>query len=529
MKDQSKQITDQQRALLDKIAQLERQTAGLRQENQQLQNQVDSLKQTHEHNRAAVHTARDAIYIKDRYLRYVQANPAMARMFGMEVEKLLGMTDEDLFGPEVSCQTADLDCCVLEGEVIEQEHTRNISGRRLTFHEIKVPVRDNHNQIIGLCGIARDITRRKRVEQELRLMEAAIQSSVSAIAFIDLKGRLLYANPASLGMWGYLDSKRVVGEAISKFVNMLDGNWEIREQLFELGSWEGERLGTRSNGARFDVHVSLSLVRSSAGQPLCIMGSYMDITDSKRAASALRESEERYRLLVDNIIDVIWTMDLDGRFTYASPSVEQLRGFTPEEAIKLTLWETLTPESAERAMTVLANEMSKDPDERPQVKVIELEQTHKNGSTIWTEVVVRPIIDPEGQIIALQGSTRDIQERRFIEEQLRHAKEAAEAASRAKSEFLANMSHEFRTPLNGVIGMVGLLMQTELDEEQQQYAEVIRHSGDVLLKMVEDVLNLSKVEAGKLTLEQLPFRPAQSDSEGRQVIRAGRQSQRPRV
>jgi signal transduction histidine kinase/DNA-binding response OmpR family regulator len=152
------------------------------------------------------------------------------------------------------------------------------------------------------------------------------------------------------------------------------------------------------------------------------------------------------------------------------------------------------------------------------------EQTRKDsyGNTIWSEVITTPIKDEEGNIYAAMELIIPITERKRVEEELRQAKQAAEAANEAKSYFLANMSHEIRTPMNGILGMTGLLLDTQLTPEQREYAETLHSSADSLLTIINDILDYSKIEAGKLDFETLDFdlRTAVEDTVDMVKIRA---------
>jgi PAS domain S-box-containing protein len=248
-----------------------------------------------------------------------------------------------------------------------------------------------------------------------------------------------------------------------------------------------------------------------------------EIEMRKKMEEALKVSEGKYRLLAENATDVIWTFNLESmRYTYMSPSVLQMRGYTAREAMELTLEQTLSPESLKLAMETLQEELAKETQAGVDMKrsrTLEMQEIGKDNAYRWSEITMSFIRNTEGQPVHILGVTRDIAGRKRAEEALRETncrlQEAITRATRmaaqadnanvAKSEFLANMSHEIRTPMNGVIGMIGLLLDTDLDADQRRYAEIVRSSGDSLLALLNDILDSSKIEAGKLELETLDF------------------------
>ncbi len=200
------------------------------------------------------------------------------------------------------------------------------------------------------------------------------------------------------------------------------------------------------------------------------------------------------------------------RFTYISPSVERMRGYSVEEAMALSLEETLTPESLERVAKALEEELAleasgnRDPNRS---KTMEIEQYCKDGSISWAEVTASLLRDDDGKAVGLLGVTRDISDRKRAE-RLDQAKIAAEASNAAKSEFLSNMSHELRTPLNHIMGFTELIMGKnfgDLNETQEEYLNDIYKSSQHLLSLVNQVLDVSKIEAGKLDLHKSGDKP----------------------
>ncbi len=221
---------------------------------------------------------------------------------------------------------------------------------------------------------------------------------------------------------------------------------------------------------------------------------------------ALRESEERHRLLADNSSDVIWTMGLDGKFTYVSPSVEKLRGYTVDEVMKQSLEEVLAPQSLAIATEIIKNINAEIQSGRP-VKNLrgEMERLCKDGSTVWTEVTTSVFQRSDHSSLEILGIDRDITERKRHEKELKEARIAAETANRAKSQFLATMSHEIRTPMYGVLGLAQLLEKEPLSPDQSDMVRQISASGRMLLGVINDILDFSKIEAGQLQIEPCSF------------------------
>jgi PAS domain S-box-containing protein len=233
-----------------------------------------------------------------------------------------------------------------------------------------------------------------------------------------------------------------------------------------------------------------------------LMDSVWNIVERKRVEASLRASEQRHRLFAENVTDIIWTIDLRGLVTYVSPSARQLWGYTPEELLELPFAELWAPSSTELVCKRLADTIAMaKANNRIEPGQLELELRCKDGSTRWGDVSYSGMYNESGELIALQGVTRDATERRRMEDELRTAKDAAEAANRAKSQFLATMSHEIRTPLTAVLGYADLMLDQSLDlRSRHDYLAAIGRNGQHLLTLINDILDLSKIEAGKLAL-----------------------------
>ncbi|KAA9327609.1 PAS domain S-box protein [Hymenobacter busanensis] len=221
-----------------------------------------------------------------------------------------------------------------------------------------------------------------------------------------------------------------------------------------------------------------------------ISGIAHDITDKKRGQLELAAQEEKFRAIFESFQDVYYRTDGKGVLTLVSPSVEDMLGYTPEEVTGTPIADYyLNPDERESLLTAVRD--------HGEARNFEVAMRHKDGHAVSVLVNARMVQDgPAGT----EGIGRDITELKKMQDDLRRAKDEAEAALHAKTQFLANMSHELRTPMNGIIGMIDLLHQTVASEEQEEYVDTLRKSSDALLAILNDILDLSKIQAGKMEL-----------------------------
>jgi PAS domain S-box-containing protein len=224
-----------------------------------------------------------------------------------------------------------------------------------------------------------------------------------------------------------------------------------------------------------------------------------EIGESHRSDVAYQE--KRLRDFAAAGSDWFWEMDAELRFSYFSDQFESVTGVKPEQLLGKTREETGVPEvSPEAWQTQLDNLKNREafrdfthPRDKP------------DGQRVWLSVSGKPVFADDGSFLGFRGTGSDITELYEAQQNLVDAKEAAEQGYRAKSEFLAITSHEIRTPMNGIIGMTDLLMDSKLDAKQQHYAQIIQESGTALMRIINDILDLSKLEARQITLEQAEF------------------------
>ena len=341
-------------------------------------------------------------------------------------------------------------------------------------------------------GMFIDITARKRVEEDLRLTQFSVEHASDAVFWTDSQGRIIYVNEAASCSLG-----RTREELLSLTMQEIDpifpqASWaKFWEELKAEGSITFESVYQNKLGWAVPVEVTANFQECDGRE--YNFAFVRDITERKRAEEDLR----RMQFSLEHASDGVHWMDSQGRFVYVNEAFCRSIGVSREELLELSVPDIDPLYSQDRWMQTWADLKARGS--------MNFETQHKTRQgTIFPVEVAADYMEFDGKEFAFCFA-RDITERKRSENEMRKAREAAEAANRAKSEFLANMSHEFRTPMNGVIGMTELLLDTELTANQRQYSEIIRTSGQALMTVINDILDFSKIEARKLELETADF------------------------
>jgi PAS domain S-box-containing protein len=363
----------------------------------------------------------------------------------------------------------------------------------------------------GVAGLVLSwsFTLRRQVHARTTELRGLTDAAQNAILMMDPRGAIRYWNPAAERILGY-PAEEALGKNLHELLAPERYLADYRAAFPEfIRSGSGKSVGTtlewfarRRDGQEIPVSVSLSAVFLPGGWHA--VGILTDITERKQAEKRLQDALQRLQLATaaGSIGTWSWTFDddrleWDDRLCdwYGVPDRDRQAGLFYE------YWRSrLHPRDRERVETVLQNSRRDGVASEDTFHIILPDGRIRFIHSAWTFER-----DAGGKLVRTIGVKRDITQQHELEEQLRAAKHAADSANAAKSEFLANMSHEIRTPMNGVIGMTGLLLDTELDAAQRRYAEAICSSGESLLALVNDILDVSKIEAGKVELENAEF------------------------
>ncbi len=455
----------------------------------------------------AEHTS-DSIWAMNADLQFTYLSPSTERLFGYSNQEMSTLPWDELVEPGHLQAVQDSFAALLAtpsgGSIKAETLLRHKGGRKVWVEFSATAVLDEQGRLSGVVGITRDVTERKQAEELLQQNEQRFKFMVEKLlaGAVYVEGDKLLFNAAA---------EQILGYSVAELSDL--DTWFTT--LYGPKAAEVRAYYEADKAAGFPAPREVPLVTRNGEERIVEFAAYAeghqeiwllyDLTARRKAEAALVERERLYRLLADNVDDVIWVLDLRDRFTYISPSILKLRGITPEEAMLESPAQTMTPASW-AAVQDLRRRVREDPTSAPDTPLrMEVEQYHKNGGTVWVEVITRLLRDDSGRPFGVLGVSRDITQMRQAREQLLLAKEAAETANRAKSEFLANMSHELRTPLNGIMGMLQLLQNTPLSNEQGGYALTAIQSCRRLTRLLADILDLSRVEAGKLSLQVEPL------------------------
>src|SRR5579885_3067597 len=457
------------------------------------------LRETHEYTRGLIESSIDAMVIVDGEMRIIDGNEQLARLTEIPKKVLFGSLFESIFvDPENSekvIRKTFADGFIANADLV----VRSADG-----HEIPVSFNASlyyrGGKVFGIFGVARDVTEQRATERTLReereYSRSLVQSSPDALLVCGRDLHLTDVNDQAVTLTGYA-REELIGISLPSLFSRPEMAAELLSKTCEQGRILDVELELLTKTARHvPVSLNMSAFAPGGGPASRIVAAVRDISERKQA--------ERERSLLASIVessgDAIYSEDNNLTITSWNTAAQRLFGYTAAEivghnAVLLAPLERRS-EVVQRADSVRRSGKAES---------FETKRLRKDGTIIDVAITQSPVLDASGAIVGLSVTAHDISQRKRMEAELAQARDAALEAARLKSEFLANMSHEIRTPLNSIIGMTGLLLDTELSAEQREFVRDVRESGDALLNLINDILDFSKISAGKLVLEETDF------------------------
>lgn len=471
---------------------------------------------------------------QDGSVSFPYVSPSCKELFALESEaiqnnaqvliQLIHPEDRAGFEQSVAHSAATLESWHWEGRFL-------CTGRVQWAHCASRPRRLSNGDILW-DGLLMDITAHKQVEKTLLASEKKYRtlydSVTDGIVKANLQDQFEECNPAFLAMLGYsLDDLK--GRSCT---DITPARWTalekdiVAQQVMVRGySNEYEKEFIRKDGSLISVSIKLWLAKNEQGEPESLWGLVRDISARRQAEAAL----QRLALVAQKAPSAVVMTDVHGTIQWVNEAFTRITGYNPQEAMgQKPGWLLQGPETDSYTIEQIRMALQKH-----EPVDCEIYNYRKDGEGIWLALSITPVHDESGRVQGFIGLETNVTERKQAEEELARyandlesakiaqeenaaqltllveelesAKHRAEEAARAKSEFLATMSHEIRTPMNGVVGMTGLLLDTELTEEQREYARTVRNSAESLMTIINDILDFSKIEAGKLELEIIDF------------------------
>jgi PAS domain S-box-containing protein len=459
-----------------------------------------------------------AISLKDLEHRYVVMNRQYQAWYSVTQEQQLGRALRAVGTDAVFAELMESveDRVVATGTPHTFEVREPDIGTAPVWESItKFPIRDSDGTIIGVGTLNVDVSERKAAEAAIRESEERFRLLVEsvedyAIYALDAAGRVKSWNVGAERIKGYT-ADEIIGQDASVFFTAEDrGRGEPARALgaaLRGDRYIAEGWRVRKDGSRFWAGEMVTALRNPAGELLGFATVTRDLTERTI------EQEQR-KLIVEAAPNGMLIVDETGTIKLANSAVERIFGYA-RGALSGQSIDILLPEArrvAKRASFAVATEA------RPMAFGRNLSGRAADGSEIPIEVALSPVETPRGRIVI--AAVTDVTARRAAERALQEAKDAAEEANRAKSNFLASMSHEIRTPMNGIIGFADLLLGSELTAEQRRQAKLVKDAGNSLLAIINDILDVSKIEAGRLELERIPVSPTGVADGAVSIIRA---------
>ena len=454
----------------------------------------------------------EVVFRLDAHAHWTFLNPAWEQVTGYRIEDSIGRWAMELILPDDLAATIEQFNHLAEGRLDEVQLQRQFRRRDAELRNVDITVRalrGADGRFEGALGSIRDIT--DELQQMHRLQESeqrfrrVCDSSPAGIIRLSRKGKITYLN-SRCELIVLALSERLLGQTWAKAFGKSSASvWpELVDVLVTPGTvYERELEMVDRAGLRRWLALSVTGEFDAGTRPVGYIAAVIDITASKQAQVELAARTAELRVITENISDIVYRIGLDGRHLFATPSVREVLGHAPHDVIGQRMGERIHPEDRDRMLEAFRR-LARGEMEQVSIAFREF-LISSDSDVIWLEANSRLLRDQAGKPQEIVSALRDVTRSKKLEFELIEARRRAEAATRAKSQFLANLSHEIRTPMNGVIGLADLLLGNTLDPVSRRYVETIAQSGHTMMKLLNDILDIARVDSGRMQLSNAPF------------------------
>lgn len=488
----------------DEIGQTARQLNGVLDELTAQKSEVEKLA-------LVARSTTDSLVITDARGQVEWVNEGFTRLTGYTLEDISGKKPGHVLrGEETDWETVEsikenLDAGL--GFRTELVNYRKDGCKYWVALEVQ-PILDSEGRLVKWIGISRDITERRTAEDNLAREKAFLQrliESIPDIVFSKNKHREYTGCNRAFEEFAGKKEAEILGRRSEDIFDYRVALYsrDLDSQVLDTGlEVRTEEWVKYPDGSSRLLDTTRTPFFSESGELLGVIGISRDITRRDEFQKILRDSETRLRTIVETAVDAIIVCDDHGIIETFNPAAQQIFDYSAEEAVGKSI-HIIIPEWFREEHDQKIRHFRESNRDSLDTRQMETQGSRKDGTLMPIELSIS-VMRVDGKL-KFAAILRDVTQRKLAEEELLKSREQALQAAQSKAQFLANMSHEIRTPMNGIIGMTGLLMDTQLDEEQQDFAQTIRNSADTLLTIINEILDYSKLEANKMKVERDDF------------------------
>lgn len=497
----------------------------------------EKIKKQNERLNAIISAMPDLIFVTDQdgnYLEYYNSNESNLLL---HKGKLVGTNIRSLFNEETSkLHLQKINDCIRLQKLVAYEYTA-LADDTLTYFEVRITPMGTDK----VLRFVREITEKKIKDTKLKKLSLAVEQCPVSIVITDLDANIEYINPAFQASTGYSPE-----ELMGNNMNIIRSGKTEASAIKNLWNtvkdgrdWHGELINKKKTGELIWVQVSITAIQDEMGEIVNYLAIQQDITkqkkderkirdlntnlelkikartnelaetnnnllkvieERKKVEDALSKSEQSYKSVVENVKEIIFKTDNEGLWLFLNKAWEEVTGFSVEESLGKLFFDYIHPDDKQRNAELFLPLIERKKEYcRHQVRYLT-----KSGGFRWIEVFARLGLNDQNETVGTFGTLLDITDSKEVEDEIRKARLEAERANMEKSEFLSRMSHELRTPMNSILGFAQLLQMGELNPIQKKGVNHILRSGKHLLDLINEVLDISRIEAGRLSLSMEP-------------------------